>query len=68
MLISLIKNWNTDEGEALPEFLLALGIKKLRLNRDDLRRVLLECKNVDSELIKQFGNHLYDKLLEETTS
>ncbi len=67
-LISLIKNWNTDEGEALPEFLLALGIKKLRLNRDDLRRVLLECEYVDSELIKQFGNFLYDKLLEETTS
>lgn len=64
-LINLIPNWSSDEGEALPEFLLALGLKKLRLTGDDVRIVLQECLKVESNLIKQFGRYLEKKLVNE---
>lgn len=49
LLLSMIEQYNTEHGEALLEFLLAIGLKKLRLKKVDLIEVIeqsIACENV----------------------
>ena len=49
---SLVDKFDQDHGEALPEFLMALGLKKIRLKRTDLNDFLdYSLKNLDKKSI-----------------
>ncbi|WP_020597359.1 hypothetical protein [Spirosoma panaciterrae] len=59
-LISIIEKFDTEDGEALLEFLLALGLKKLRLKQEDLREVLLRAQSCESILISGMAKYVYE--------
>ncbi|KPM33421.1 Putative phage-like protein [Croceitalea dokdonensis DOKDO 023] len=62
---SLVDKFEQDHGEALPEFMMALGLKKLRLKRIDLNDFLdYSSKNLPEKSIgHDFVNYLKGKLL-----
>lgn len=57
-LSSIISKYDSEDGEALLEFLLAIGLKKLRLKKADLDIILGQAKNCNDELISQFAEYL----------
>nr|MUH41461.1 hypothetical protein [Zobellia laminariae] len=60
---SMIDKFDNAHGEALPEFLLAIGTRKLRLKKKDLKSVLNHCAKIDDLLLKQFGNYLVKTII-----
>ena len=62
-LKSVIDHYDNTHGEALLEFLLAIGTKKLRLKKKDLKSVLNYCGKIDNSLLKQFSGYLVETLL-----
>lgn len=54
-LLGLIAQYNTAHGESLMEFLLAIGLKRLRLKTEDLEEVLLQAKQCPNNIISQFS-------------
>ncbi|RAJ90846.1 hypothetical protein LX87_05475 [Larkinella arboricola] len=59
-LLSIIEKYNTEDGEALLEFLLAIGLKKLRLKREDLREVLAIAQKCENILIAGISKYIYN--------
>ncbi len=57
-LKSLVDKFDEDHGEALPEFLLAIALKKLRFKRLDLRNFIDHSKSVMNK-----GDLIYDFVL-----
>jgi hypothetical protein len=57
-LMSIIDNYNTEDGESLLEFLLAIGLKKLRLKREDQDEVLSRASKCDNEIISGFSSYI----------
>lgn len=39
-LLSIIDKYNSEDGEALMEFLLTIGIRRLKMKKEDLKEVL----------------------------
>jgi len=58
LLKSMADNYDNEHGEALLEFLLAIGTRKLRLKKKDLNSVLNYCSKIDNQLLKQFSEYL----------
>jgi hypothetical protein len=57
-LMSIIDKYNTEDGEALLEFLLAIGLKKLKLKREDQDEVLSRASKCDNPIISGFSNYI----------
>jgi len=64
LLKSMVDNYNNEHGEALPEFLLAIGTRKLRLKKKDLKNVLNYCEKLDNPILKQFSSYLIKLILQ----
>ncbi|MFT4801424.1 MAG: hypothetical protein ACI93N_001196 [Flavobacteriaceae bacterium] len=62
-LFSIIENYDSEDGEALLEFLLAIGLKKLKLRKEDLTEVLNKSKECDNNIISGFSDYIYSKTL-----
>lgn len=63
-LLSLVAQHDTTDSEAILEFLLALGLKRLRLSRGDLKEVLESANACPNVVISTFSKYLSKKLLE----
>lgn len=57
-LFSIIDNYNSEDGEALMEFLLSIGIKRLKLGKDDLKEVLEKAIDCDNKIISKFSEYI----------
>lgn len=62
-LLSVISQFESEDGEALMEFLLAIGMKKLKLKKNDLEIVLQKSSNISNQLISEFSNYLISILV-----
>jgi hypothetical protein len=59
----MIEQYNTVHGEAILEFLLAIGLKKLRLKKVDLTEVIdasIACENI---IISGFAKQIKIQIL-----
>lgn len=54
-LLSIIDKYNSADGEALLEFLLAIGIRRLKMKEEDLRDVLNKAKSCPDPIISKFA-------------
>lgn len=63
-LLSMLEKIDTDDADALPEFLLAICLKKLKLNDDDLKEFLLKTIECDNEIISGFATIIYNERYE----
>ncbi|NVJ45484.1 MAG: hypothetical protein HWE07_00100 [Cytophagia bacterium] len=63
-LISIIDKWDSEDGEALLEFIVAIGLKKLKLKIEDMKEVLSCAKNCTSEVISGIAEYTFKKLFE----
>ncbi len=64
LLKSMADNYDNEHGEALLEFLLAIGTRKLRLKKKDLKNVLNYCAKINNQLLKQFSSYLVKIILQ----
>jgi len=62
-LLSIIDKHDSADGEALMEFLLAIGIKRLKLRKTDLKEVLDKAKSCSDSIISAFASYIFSKLL-----
>jgi hypothetical protein len=62
-LLSIIDKYDTADGEALMEFLLALGIRRLKLKKEDLKEVLYKAMNCPDKIIARFSEYIFNKTL-----
>lgn len=62
-LLSIIDNYNSADGEALMEFLLAIGIKRLKMKKEDLHEVLNKAICCPSKIISVFSEYIYHETL-----
>jgi len=62
-LKSIVDKYDNTHGEALLEFLLAIGTRKLRLKKKDLKDVLNYCSKIDNPLLSQFSVYLVKMLV-----
>ncbi|CAN5187677.1 hypothetical protein BH09BAC2_BH09BAC2_13010 [soil metagenome] len=62
-LLSIIEKFDTADGEALLEFLLAIGLKKLKLKKEDMKEVLLKAKGCPDKIISGFSEYVYSVAL-----
>jgi hypothetical protein len=58
-LLSIIDKYDAPDGEALMEFLLAIGIKRLKLKKEDLKEVLISAIKCPNKIISKFSEHIY---------
>ncbi|MBR9845936.1 MAG: hypothetical protein GYB35_07430 [Algicola sp.] len=63
LLKSMVDNYDNEHGEALPEFLLAIGTRKLRLKKKDLKSFLNYCSRIENQLLKQYSAYLVKVIL-----
>ena len=61
LINSMVDNYKNTHGEALLEFLLAIGTRKLRLKKKDLKSVLNYCVQIDNPLLRQFSTYLVER-------
>ncbi len=61
-LLSIIENYNTPDGEAILEFLLAIGIHKLKLKKEDLHEVLNFAISCEDEIISGFSKYVLNDI------
>ncbi|WP_288245152.1 hypothetical protein, partial [uncultured Chryseobacterium sp.] len=57
-LISIIKKYESEDGEAILEFLLAIGMKKLKLKNNDIELVVNEAIKCDNDIISEFAAYI----------
>ena len=57
-LLSIIAKYDSEDGEALLEFLLAIGLKSLKLKKEDLGDILVKAKKCDNEIISEFATYI----------
>jgi hypothetical protein len=58
-LLSIIDKYNSTDGEALMEFLLAIGIRRLKMRKEDLKEVLNKAIDCPDKIISKFSNYIY---------
>lgn len=61
-LLSIIEKYDSEDGEALLEFILAIGLKKLKLKKEDLREVLTKAKECENEIISGISEYVFNKI------
>lgn len=61
-LLSIIEKFDKEDGEALMEFLLAIGIKQLKLKKEDLNEVLSKAKTCPDPIISRFSEFLLKRI------
>jgi hypothetical protein len=62
-LLSIIDKYNSTDGEALMEFLLAIGIKRLKMRKEDLKEVLNTAKNCPDKIISKFSDYIMETVV-----
>jgi len=67
-LLSIIDKYNSADGEALMEFLLAIGIKRLKLRSEDLKEVLNKAKGCPDKIVSRFSEFIFQKILAQVSS
>lgn len=60
-LLSIIDKYNSEDGEALMEFLLAIGIRRLKMRKEDLKEVLNKAIGCPDKIISKFSEYIYSK-------
>lgn len=63
LLFSMIEQYNTAHGEAILEFLLAIGLKKLRLKKADLVEVIEKAISCENPIISGFATQVKSQVL-----
>ncbi len=58
-LLSIIDKYNSEDGEALMEFLLAIGIRRLKMRKEDLKEVLNKAIGCSDKIISSFSEYIY---------
>jgi len=56
--MTLIDKYNEPDGEALLEFMLALGTKKMKLKKDELLEVLFQGESCADKIISGFSKYV----------
>ncbi|MEZ0542200.1 hypothetical protein [Fibrella arboris] len=62
-LLSIIDKYDTEDGEAILEFILAIGVKKLKLREDDLKEVLNKAMTCSNIIICTLSTYIYSNVL-----
>lgn len=57
-LLTIIDKYDSDDGEALLEFLLSIGLKKLKLKKGDLAEILTRAVACKNEIISSFAKYI----------
>lgn len=60
-LTSMLEKINTDDSDALPEFLLAIGLKKLKLMKDDMTDFLNKAIECENKIMSGLASYLRDQ-------
>jgi hypothetical protein len=61
-LLSIIDKYNSADGEALMEFLLAIGIRRLKMRKEDLKEVLDKAIGCSDQIISRFSKFVAIKV------
>lgn len=61
-LLSIIYKYNSVDGEALMEFLLAIGIRRLKMRKEDLKEVLNKAVSCSEKIISSFSGYILKKI------
>ncbi|MDX2128713.1 MAG: hypothetical protein SFU91_06715 [Chloroherpetonaceae bacterium] len=61
-LLSIIDKYNSADGEALMEFLLAIGIRRLKMKKEDLKEVLIKAINCPDKIVSRFSEYIHSKI------
>jgi len=61
-LLSIIEKYDSADGEALVEFLLAIGIKRLKLKREDLKEVLTRASECQDKIISGLSKYVLSQI------
>ncbi|MDO9551921.1 hypothetical protein [Rhodonellum sp.] len=62
-LLSIIDKYNSADGEALMEFLLAIGIRRLKMRKEDLKEVLNKAIGCSDKIVTRFSEYIYQTTL-----
>ena len=62
-LLSIIDKYNSADGEALMEFLLAIGIRRLKMRKEDLKDVLNKAIVCPDKIISRFSEYINQKTI-----
>ena len=62
ILVTIIKYWEQEQGEALLEFLFAIASKKVTLIKNDLKDLLHELSSIDNVLVNFYTSIIKDNL------
>lgn len=62
-LLSIIDKYNSADGEALMEFLLAIGIRRLKMRKEDLKEVLNKAIGCSDKIVSRFSKYIYQTTL-----
>jgi len=57
-LLSIIDKYNSADGEALMEFLLAIGIRRLKMRKEDLKEVLNKAIGCPDKIVSRFSEYI----------
>jgi hypothetical protein len=58
LLITLIEKYDDPDGEALLEFMLAIGTKKIKLKKDELLEVIIRAESCPDKIISGFAKYV----------
>lgn len=62
-LLSIIDKYNSADGEALMEFLFAIGIRRLKMRKEDLKEVLNKASGCSDKIVSRFLKYIYQTIL-----
>jgi len=62
-LLSIIDKYNSADGEALMEFLLAMGIRRVKMRKEDLKEVLNKAIGCPDKIISRFSEYIYQNTI-----
>lgn len=61
-LLSIIDKHDSADGEALVEFILAIGIKRIKLKREDLKEVLTKASLCENKIISGLSKYVFSQI------
>jgi len=61
-LLSIIEKYDSVDGEALLEFILSIGIKRLKLKREDLLEVLEKASASGNRVISKLSKYVFSQM------
>jgi hypothetical protein len=64
ILVTIIKYWEQEQGEALLEFLFSIASKKMTLAKNDLSYILAELANINNNLVAFYTSIIRENLME----